>query len=105
MESQYGNIAKMKIAWSGVKTDFGSRLSPVVNNISDQLFNFLSDPGSYEIDFSALRTSISESGDLISERYGERIGSLVRNIMDTGADGIQITNAISPTLLGRNNFV
>lgn len=96
LESQYGKIEKLKNMWAGTKTDFGARLTPAIGSVTDELFNFLSNPTSYEINWDNLRKSISESGDLISEKYGEELGQVIEDIGDFGINGAQIAGALTP---------
>ena len=94
--SQYGKLESLKNAWEGIKTDVGDRLSPIVTTTADELLRFLGDPQNYEFDVSRLRDAISESGALISERYGEELGEAVANIGNFGVDAGIITEALIP---------
>lgn len=94
--SQYGKLESLKNAWEGIKTDAGDRLSPIVTTIADELFEFLNDPGNYEFDWDNLRNAISESGGLISEKYGEEIGKVVEEIGNFGIDSAIIADALVP---------
>lgn len=98
--SQYGKIQSLKNAWEGTKLDFGEKLSPVVSAISDELFNFLSNDGNYDINWDRLRGAINESGTLIGEKYGESIGQAVENLGNFGIDAALITEAVSPEIGG-----
>lgn len=100
LNSQYGKLERLSIAWEGIKTDFGDRLSPVVTAVGDELFNFLNNPNNYEINWDTLREAISESGGLISEKYGKELGQVVENIGNFGIDAALITEAIAPTAGG-----
>lgn len=103
--SQYGKIESLKNAWEGAKVDVGERLSPIVSTISDELFNFLKNDGNYDIDWTRLREAISESGALISEKYGESIGQAVEGLGNFGIDAALITDAISPEIGGIFNGI
>lgn len=94
--SQYGKLESLKNAWEGIKTDVGDRLSPVVTTIADELFAFLNDPQNYEFDWDNLRTAISESGDLLSEKYGEEIGKAIEGLGNLGIDSAIIAEALIP---------
>lgn len=94
--SQYGKLESLKNAWEGIKTDVGDRLSPIVTTTADELLRFLGDPQNYEFDVSRLRDAISESGALISERYGEELGEAVANIGNFGVDAGIIAEALMP---------
>lgn len=103
LNSQYGQLASLNNLWEGIKTDVGDRLSPFVNAIRDELFNFLSNDGNYEINFDNLRDALNESCDLIEEKYGTAIADAVRGIGDTAIDlteiGVQIAPALGDGLL------
>lgn len=94
--SQYGKLESLQNAWEGIKTDVGDRLSPVVTTVADELLEFLDDPQSYKFDTDALRSAISESGALISERYGEELGNAIANIGNFGVDSAIIAEALIP---------
>ena len=98
--SQYGKMQSLKNAWEGTKLDFGEKLSPVVSAISDELFNFLSNNGNYDINWDRLREAINESGTLIGEKYGESIGQAVEDLGNFGIDAALITEAVSPEIGG-----
>ena len=98
--SQYGKMQSLKNAWEGTKLDFGEKLSPVVSAISDELFNFLSNNGNYDINWDRLREAINESGTLIGEKYGESIGQAVEDLGNFGINAALITKAISPEIGG-----
>lgn len=100
LASQYGKLASLKNVWEGTKTDFGSRLSPIVSTVADELFKFLEDPNNYKINWDTLRNAISESGDLIGEKYGEQLGQIVKDIGNFGIDASIITGAIIPEFGG-----
>ena len=94
--SQYGKLESLKNAWEGIKTDVGDRLSPVVSTIADELFAFLGDPQNYEFNWDNLRSAISESGDLLSEKYGEEIGKAIEGLGNFGIDSAIIAEALIP---------
>ena len=100
LASQYGKLDSLSNAWSGIKTDFGDRLSPVVASVADELFAFLSNNGNYDINWDSLRDAISDSGDLIAEKYGEQLGQVVAGIGNFGIDAALITDAVAPTAGG-----
>lgn len=94
--SQYGKVQSLTNAWEGIKTDMGDRLSPVVTTVADELFKFLNDPQNYELDWDNLRRAISESGGLISEKYGEELGKAIEGIGNFGIDSAIIAEALLP---------
>lgn len=96
LASQYGKLEALQNAWDGIKTDFGDKLSPVTTAVADELFAFLSNNGNYEIDWTNLRDALSESGDLIAEKYGEQLGQVVEDIGNFGIDAGLITEALLP---------
>lgn len=100
MESQFGSIMAMKNAWIGIQTDFGSRMSPVINALADEVFAYLSQPGNYEINFDKLKTAVYETGGAISDQYGAQLGELVTNLGTMGIDASRILMAIAPTIAG-----
>ena len=103
LNSQYGQLASLNNLWEGIKTDVGDRLNPFVQAIRNELFNFLSNDGNYEINFDNLRSALNESCDLIEEKYGTAIADAVRGIGDTAIDlteiGVQIAPALGDGLL------
>lgn len=103
--SQYGKLESLKNAWEGIKTDAGDRLSPIVSNIADQLFSFLNDPQNYEFDWDSLRTAIAESGDLLSEKYGEEIGNAIEGLGNLGINSAIIAEALIPQAGGIINAI
>lgn len=96
LESQYGKIARLQNRWQGTKTDVGARLSPITTTMVDELFNFLGDPGNYNIDLDSLRDAVSESGELIGEKYGEELQKAVEDLGNFGIDAGQIMGAMTP---------
>lgn len=94
--SQYGKLESLQNAWEGIKTDVGDRLSPIVTTTADELLRFLDDPQNYKFDVSSLRSAISESGALISERYGDELGEAIANIGNFGVDAGIIAEALIP---------
>lgn len=98
LNSQYGQLASLNNLWEGIKTDVGDRLNPFVQAIRNELFNFLSNDGNYEINFDNLRDALNESCDLIEEKYGTAIADAVRGIGDTAIDLTEIGAQIAPAL-------
>lgn len=96
LESQYGQLTSLNNLWEGIKTDVGDRSSPLVNAIRDELFEFLSNDGNYDINFDNLQSALDESSDLIEERYGSAIANAVRNLGDVTIDLTQIASVIGP---------
>lgn len=94
--SQYGQLTSLGNLWSGIKVDFGDRLSPFVQAIRDELFSFLSNDGNYTINFDNLRGALDESAKLIEEKYGSAIADAVRNIGGITIDLTQIGVEIGP---------
>lgn len=98
LNSQYGQLTSLNNLWEGIKTDVGDRLSPFVDAVRDELFNFLSNDGNYDINFDNLRSALDESCDLIEEKYGSAIANAVRNIGDFTIDLAQVAEQIGPEL-------
>lgn len=98
LNSQYGQLTSLNNLWEGIKTDVGDRLNPFVQAIRDELFNFLSNDGNYNIKFDNLRGALDESCDLIEEKYGSAIANAVRNIGDVAIDLTQVGEQIAPAL-------
>lgn len=98
LNSQYGQLTSLNNLWEGIKTDVGDRLNPFVQAIRDELFNFLSNDGNYNINFDNLRGALDESCDLIEEKYGSAIANAVRNIGDVAIDLTQVGEQIAPAL-------
>lgn len=98
LNSQYGQLTSLDNLWEGIKTDVGDRLNPFVQAIRDELFNFLSNDGNYNINFDNLRGALDESCDLIEEKYGSAIANAVRNIGDVAIDLTQVGEQIAPAL-------
>lgn len=104
LESDYGDLEKVKNAWAGFKTDVGDRLLPAISEFSDQLFGALT-TGNFEFNFEGLRQAIYDSGDLIAEKYGDQIGDLVKNLGDFILDAVEIGGAVAPTVGGIGNGI
>lgn len=100
LQTTYGTMTGLQNAFTAVKQDFGEDLSPITKEVSNQLHSFLVDPNSYQIDWSALKDAISESGDMIAEGYGRELGDAVANIGYFGVDMAQILSAIGPSRAG-----
>lgn len=98
LNSQYGQLTSLNNLWEGIKTDVGDRLNPFVQAIRDELFNFLSNDGNYNINFDNLRGALDESCDLIEEKYGSAIANSVRSIGDIAIDLTQVGEQIAPAL-------
>lgn len=98
LNSQYGQLTSLNNLWEGIKTDVGDRINPFVQAIRDELFNFLSNDGNYNINFDNLRDALDESCDLIEEKYGSAIANSVRGIGDTAIDLTQVGEQIAPAL-------
>lgn len=88
IESDYGKQTALDVAIDSTKTDIGGRLSPLVNEIRGQLYEFLNDPNNYQIDFDGIREALGECSDLIAEQYGDAIAELIEKI---GSGVIDIT--------------
>lgn len=80
IESDYGKQTALDVALDSTKTDIGSRLSPLVNEIREQLYEYLNDPNHYQIDFDGIRDALEECSDLIAEQYGDAIGEVMNKI-------------------------
>lgn len=97
LQTSYGNLESLKNAFTAVKQDFGSDLSPVTQEVSRQLHDWLVDPNNYQIDWSALESAVQESGDLIAQGYGRELGDAIANIGYFGIDMAQVIGAIGPS--------
>lgn len=98
LNSQYGQLTSLNNLWEGIKTDVGDRLSIFVDAVRDELFNFLSNDGNYDINFDNLRSALDESCNLIEEKYGSAIADAVRNIGDLTIDLAQVGVELAPEL-------
>ena len=98
LNSQYGQLTSLDNLWEGIKTDVGDRLSIFVDAVRDELFNFLSNDGNYDINFDNLRSALDESCNLIEEKYGSAIADAVRNIGDFTIDLAQVGVELAPEL-------
>jgi TP901 family phage tail tape measure protein len=96
LESQYGQLTSLNNMWESVKTDMGDRVSPLVNAIRDELFNFLSSTGNYDINFDNLRSALDESADLIAEKYGTALGDAVRGVGNLTIDFAEVVEGVAP---------
>lgn len=96
LNSQYGRTTSLENLWDTTKTEFGGDLSPIVNAVRDQLFNYLKDNGNYEIDVQPIRDALNDCSDVIGEKYGESIGNLVNNIGNTVIDVADISKELAP---------
>lgn len=96
LNSQYGRTTSLENLWDTTKTEFGGDLSPIVNAVRDQLFNYLKDNGNYEIDVQPIRDALNDCSDIIGEKYGESIGNLVNNIGNTVIDVADISKELAP---------
>lgn len=97
LQTSYGNLESLKNAFTAVKQDFGSDLSPITQEVSRQLHDWLVDPNNYQIDWSALESAVQESGDLIAQGYGRELGDAIANIGYFGIDMAQVIGAIGPS--------
>ena len=97
LQTSYGNLESLKNAFTAVKQDFGSDLSPITQEVSRQLHDWLVDPNNYKIDWSALESAVQESGDLIAQGYGRELGDAIANIGYFGIDMAQVIGAIGPS--------
>lgn len=98
LNSQYGQLTSLTNLIEGTKTDIGERLSPFVEAIRDELFEFLSKDGNYNINFNNLRSALDEACRLIEEKYGTAIANAVRGIGELAIDFSQIGVQIAPEL-------
>lgn len=96
LSSQYGQLTSLNNLWEGIKTDVGDRLNPFISAIRDELFNFLSSDGNYNINFDNLKSALDESCDLIEEKYGSAISNAVRNMGEFTIDLAQVVDQIGP---------
>ena len=97
LQTSYGNLESLKNAFTAVKQDFGNDLSPITQEVSKQLHDWLVDPNNYQIDWSALENAVQESGDLIAQGYGRELGDAIANIGYFGIDMAQVIGAIGPS--------
>lgn len=105
LASQYGKLTSLSMAWEGTKTDLGSKLSPVVEVVADELLNFLKNNGNYKFNWDALRRAFAESGDLIGAKYGEAVGRAIDDIGNLGINAGMISNALIPEVGGIFNGI
>ena len=96
LDSQYGQNTSLEKLWEGTKTDIGDKLSDVVQAVRDEIFNFLSNDGNYNIDFNNIRSALQDSADKIEEKYGEQVANIVRSIGDFGFNAVEIGSTIVP---------
>lgn len=96
LNSSWGKYTSLENMWDAVQTDFGERLSPFTNAILDELFNFLSNNGNYDINFDNLRDGLQKASDKIAERYGQALGDAVNNIGSVAIDLTEIGATIGP---------
>lgn len=99
LDSDYGKKTTLDNLIATTKTDFGGRLSPLTNEIRDQLFKYINDPNNYHIDFSSIRGALRACTDEIEERYGTAVSELVDNIAGSGIDLIEIGKDFGPKIL------
>ena len=97
LQTSYGNLESLKNAFTAVKQDFGKDLSPITQEVSGQLHDWLVDPNNYQIDWSALESAVQESGDLIAQGYVQELGDAIANIGYFGIDMAQVIGAIGPS--------
>lgn len=100
LDTSYGKQTAFSNAMYGMQQDLGYRLSPITNQIYDELFGFLSNKGNYNVDFTALRSALEESVRMIDEQYGPRFAETFQNIGNLALDGGRAMNASSPLLGG-----
>lgn len=98
LDSQYGQLTSLGNLWEGMKTDIGDKLSPFVDAVRDELFNYLSNKGNYNINFDNLRSTLEESATLIEEQYGTAIANAVRSLGNTAIDFTSVSIEIAPAL-------
>lgn len=98
LDSQYGQLTSLNNLWEGIKTDVGDRLSPFVDAVRDELFQFLSNDGNYDINFDNLRDALDESCGLIEEKYGSAIANAVQGLGDFTIDLTQVMSEIAPEM-------
>lgn len=98
LDSQYGQLTSLNNLWEGIKTDVGDRLSPFVDAVRDELFQFLSSDGNYNINFDNLRDALDESCGLIEEKYGSAIANAVQGLGDFTIDLTQVMSEIAPEM-------
>lgn len=96
LNSSWGKYTSLENMWDAIQTDFGERLSPFTNAILDELFNFLSNNGKYDISFDNLRDGLQKASDKIAERYGQALGNAVNNIGNIAIDLTEIGATIGP---------
>jgi len=96
LDTSWGKQTALRNAWTGIKTDVGYRLSPTVNAIADELFRVISDKGNYRIDFTKLKKSIKDSGDMIAEQYGKQMGEIVKSTGNLLVDSSRAAYANEP---------
>jgi TP901 family phage tail tape measure protein len=100
LETSWGKSTALKNAWAGIKTDVGYRLAPFTNTIADELFRVMTDKSNYKIDFTKLKKALKESSDMISQQYGNQIGSFVNNAGNFGINAVRTGYANEPLLEG-----
>lgn len=100
LDSDYGKQETLSNLIDVTKTDIGERLSPLVNQIRTELFNFVNNKGNYDIDFDAIRNALDECSDAIAEQYGDAIGNIANNIGNTVIDLTEVGAEIAPELAG-----
>ena len=96
LDSQNGKIESLKILWDTTKTDIGMMLEPTTVAVIQELKNFLSDPGNYNINWDNIRSALDESCDAIEESYGSAIADAIHNIGNLTIDLGQVAEELAP---------
>lgn len=100
MDSSYGKLEKLENMWTGVETDWGYRLSPLVDSIADEFTKFLTKKGNYKIDYNKLDKALKTSSGMISENYGSGLGGVVQSLGSFGLGASQVGGTVAPTAEG-----
>lgn len=96
LDGDYGKQQSLEKMIEATKTDVGGRLSPLVNNVREQLYGILEDPDNYEFDFDELKDTLHESSDKIAEQYGTQIGNFVNDIGNGAIDIARVGGELAP---------
>lgn len=98
LDSQYGKNTTLANLWETTKTDVGSDLSPFINSIRDELFNYIQNNGDYDIDVNNIKDAMDKCSDTIGDKYGESIGELTNKIGNTTIDLSYVATKFSPKI-------
>lgn len=99
LNTTYGALEEVGNAWLAFKTEFGKDLSPITNEVAQQLRNALV-TRDFNFNTDMFREKVEEAGNILAEDFGEDIANAFTDVGNFLADAIDVGLAETPLITG-----